>query len=630
MFTCIWLIPALPFAGFLILVLAGSRLSRRGVSRIGIGSVGLSAAAACTEAVRFILRPPADGAFAQTLWEWLPVGGSPPVIALTLDALAVVMVLVVAIVGFFILLYSAEHMAGERGFSRFFAFMDLFVGFMLTLVLADNLLLLYLGWEGVGLCSYLLIGFWYETPANGEAANKAFIVTRVGDTALAIGLILLFVHLGTLNIRDILSAAPGWASQGSNVPFWAALLILGGALGKSAQLPLQTWLPDAMAGPAPVSALIHAATMVAAGVYLVARMHLLFTLVPPVQELVAVIGAATLLMAAASALTQTDIKRVLAYSTISQIGYMFLALGVGAFSAAIFHFMTHAFFKALLFLAAGAVIKALGDEHDIRRMGGLRRELPVTFWTFLIGAASLSSLPLVTAGFFSKEMILSAAFAAERGSFWLWAAGIAGAFLTGLYAFRLVFLVFFGKAKTRVAEKPGAAVQLPLIILAALSLVSGFIQMPAAIAPVTLFADFLARSLPASGSMTAASAAEPLLLLAGMLVPLAGLFIAWWFFLHRPQDADAFAGRPMGVLLQRFWRAGWGFDALYDAVLVRPFVRVALWNRNDAVDLFYGGIVRLTAHLSAAAAATQSGLIRRYALGIVLGAVIGIGLVLAL
>ena len=497
MFELIWLIPALPFAGFLILVLAGSHLSGRGVSVIGVGAVGLSAAVAVPTAIRFILAPPPAGAYTQPLWEWLSVSGFAPAIALYLDALAVVMVLVVAIVGFFILLYSAEHMAGEKGFSRFFAYMDLFVGSMLTLVLADNLLLLYLGWEGVGLCSYLLIGFWYQDSANGEAANKAFIVTRIGDTAMAIGLILLVVHLGTLNIQDILSAAPRQLGQGSNIAFWAALLILGGALGKSAQLPLQTWLPDAMAGPTPVSALIHAATMVAAGVYLIARMHLLFTMAPPVQELVAVIGAATLLMAAASALTQWDIKRILAYSTISQIGYMFLALGVGAWSAAIFHFMTHAFFKALLFLAAGVVIKSLGDEHDIHKMGGLRRELPVTFWTFLIGAASLSALPLVTAGFYSKDMILFAAFASERGNVWLWAAGIAGAFLTGLYAFRMVFLVFFGKARTGVTERPGTAVQLPLIVLAVLSLVSGFIQMPAVIAPITLFADFLARSLPA-------------------------------------------------------------------------------------------------------------------------------------
>jgi NADH-quinone oxidoreductase subunit L len=630
MFELIWLIPALPFAGFLTLLLAGSHLARRGISYIGVGSVGLSAAAACTIVLRFILATPPAGAYTQILWQWLAVGHFTPAIALYLDALAVVMVLAVTVVGFFILLYSAEHMAGEKDFNRFFATMDLFVGSMLTLVLAGNLLLLYLGWEGVGLCSYLLIGFWYPDSANGKAANKAFIVTRIGDTAMAIGLLLLVVHLGTLNIPEILSAAPRQMGQGSNIVSWAALLILGGALGKSAQLPLQTWLPDAMAGPAPVSALIHAATMVAAGVYLIARMHLLFTMAPPVQELVAVIGAVTLLMAAASALTQWDIKRILAYSTISQIGYMFLALGVGAFSAAIFHFMTHAFFKALLFLGAGVVIKSLGGEHDIHRMGGLRRELPVTFWTFLIGAASLSSLPLVTAGFYSKDLILFAAFASERGSGWLWAAGSAGALLTGLYAFRMVFLVFFGKAATGITEKPGIAVQLPLIVLALLSVTGGFIQMPAMIAPVTFFTDFLALSLPAVKPLPVGRVGEILLLLDAMAAPLAGLFLAWWFFLRRPQMADALAGSSAGALLHRFWQEGWGFDALYDFVLVRPFLKVSLLNRDDFIDLLYRGIARSTARLSAVASCTQSGLIRRYALGIVLGAAIGVGLALVL
>jgi NADH-quinone oxidoreductase subunit L len=292
--------------------------------------------------------------------------------------------------------------------------------------------------------------------------------------------------------------------------------------------------------------------------------------------------------------------------------------------------MTHAFFKALLFLAAGVVTKALGDEHNIHRMGGLRRELPVTFWAFLIGAASLSSLPLVTAGFYSKEMILFSAFASERGSLWFWAAGITGAFLTGLYAFRLVFLVFFGRAKTAVTEKPGAAVQLPLIVLAFLSLVSGFIQMPAVVAPVTLFADFLAGALPSLEPLPVGFAVEAPLFLAALLVPLAGLFAAWWFFLHRPGSADALVGRPFGALLHRFLLAGWGFDALYNALLVRPFVQVAHLNRDDFVDLLYTGMARLAAHLSVLATGTQSGLIRRYALGIVLGAVIGIGLVLVL
>ena len=336
------------------------------------------------------------------------------------------MVLVITIVGFLIHVYSAEYMFEDEGYSRFFAYMNLFVSAMLILVLADNLVFLYLGWEGVGLCSYLLIGFWYSDPVNGRAARKAFIVTRIGDTALAIGLFLLFTNLGTLNIQELMLTASTKWSVGSETAILAAALLLGGALGKSAQLPLQVWLPDAMAGPTPVSALIHAATMVTAGVYLIARTHVLFELAPPVQNAVAVIGAATLLIAGFSAIVQNDIKRVLAYSTISQIGYMFLALGVGAWSAAMFHFMTHAFFKALLFLGAGVVILAQHGEHNIFKMGGLRKKLPSTFWTFLIGSASLSALPLVTAGFYSKDLILWQAWSSSSGSVALWAAGLAG------------------------------------------------------------------------------------------------------------------------------------------------------------------------------------------------------------
>ena len=312
------------------------------------------------------------------------------------------MILVITFVGFLIHLYSVEYMREDEGYSRFFAYMDLFVGSMLTLVLADNLLLLYLGWEGVGLCSYLLIGFWYKDPENGRAGRKAFIVTRIGDVALAAGIFLLYTHFRTLQIQELMQQVSIQWTTGSVLATAAALLFLGGALGKSAQVPLQTWLPDAMAGPTPVSALIHAATMVTAGVYLIARMNVLFSLSPLAMSAVAVIGAVTLLLAGCSALVQRDIKRVLAYSTISQIGYMFLALGVGAWSAAIFHFMVHAFFKALLFLGAGVVIAALGHERDMFRMGGLRRQLPFVFWTFLAGAASLSSIPLVTGRFLQQ------------------------------------------------------------------------------------------------------------------------------------------------------------------------------------------------------------------------------------
>ena len=382
--------------------------------------------------------------------------------------------LVITFVGFLIHLYSAEYMANDEGYSRFFAYMNLFVGMMLTLVLADNLLLLFLGWEGVGLCSYLLIGFWYREHTNVMAARKAFVVTRVGDTAFIIGLFVLFTNLGSLNIQELLQRAPQQWAVGSGIAVATAALLLGGAVGKSAQLPLQTWLPDAMAGPTPVSALIHAATMVTAGVYLIARTNVIFLLAPGVMQLVAIVGALTLLIAGFSALTQPDIKRVLAYSTISQIGYMFLGLGIGAWGAAIFHFMTHAFFKALLFLAAGVVIEAMHHEQNMFHMGGLRKRMPLTFWTFLIGAASLAAVPWITAGFYSKDLIIFEAWTSQQGGGILfWAAAYIGAWLTSLYTFRMVFLTFFGRLTHEPVRGPDSRMTIALVTLAVLSLVGG-------------------------------------------------------------------------------------------------------------------------------------------------------------
>src|SRR5579859_5500752 len=379
MLKCLWLIPVLPFAGFAALGLMGRRLSRRVVAVVGVGSVGVAALLAALVSASFLLAPPADQAYTQTLWHWMQVGGFTPAISFYLDALSLVMMLVVAFVSFFIHVYSAEFMAGEDGYSRFFAYMNLFVGSMLTLVLADNLVLLYLGWEGVGLCSYLLIGFWYQDEKNGYAARKAFIVTRVGDTAMAIGLFMLFQNFHTLNIQEIATKAPQLLTVGSDSALIIALLLLGGAVGKSAQLPLQTWLPDAMVGPSPVSALIHAATMVTAGVYMIARLGFMFSMAPSTLDLVATVGALTALFAATIAIVQPDIKKVLAYSTISQLGYMFLGVGSGAYASGIFHVMTHAFFKGLLFLCAGSVMHALGGEQDMTKMGGLWRKLPITF-----------------------------------------------------------------------------------------------------------------------------------------------------------------------------------------------------------------------------------------------------------
>ena len=495
----LWMIPALPFTGFLLLALVGERLSRRVVAFIATGAVGLSAVAAGLTAISFLSAQPAANSYSQTVWVWLDVAGFHPGVAFYIDALSLVMILVITFVAFLIHLYSTEFMIEEEeGYSRFFAYINLFVGSMLTLVLADNFLLLYLGWEGVGLCSYLLIGFWYKVPEYGYAARKAFVVTRVGDTALAAGLFLLFTHLGTLQIQEVMLRARESWPPGSMLAIITALMLLGGAVGKSAQLPLQTWLPDAMAGPTPVSALIHAATMVTAGVYLIARTHVLFTLAPAVLALVAIVGAVTLLLAGFSALTQWDIKRVLAYSTISQIGYMFLALGVGAWPAAIFHFMTHAFFKALLFLGAGCVIQAQGEEHDMFKMGGLRRELPVVFWTFLIGCGALSAVPLVTAGFYSKDMIIWQVYASARGGVWLWAAAIAGALLTSMYTFRMVTLTFFGRLGKKVNRLPGWRMSLPLVVLAVLSIIAGFVDVPHILGGVPVLSAFLERALPAA------------------------------------------------------------------------------------------------------------------------------------
>ena len=630
MLDYLWVIPALPLGGFLILALLGRRMPRRLTAVVGAGSVGLAAVTASLVAAGFISAAPPGNVYTQTLWVWLNTAGFSPAIAFYLDALSLVMVLVVTWVGFLIHLYSTEFMIDEQGYSRFFAYMNLFVAAMLTLVLADNLLLLYLGWEGVGLCSYLLIGFWYTRPENGYAARKAFVVTRVGDTAMAIGLFLLFTHLDTLQIQEVMTRARAAWPAGSTLPVAAALLLLGGAVGKSAQLPLQTWLPDAMAGPSPVSALIHAATMVTAGVYLIARTHVLFTLAPPVLTLVAVLGAATLLLAGFSGLVQRDIKRVLAYSTISQIGYMFLALGVGAWSAAIFHFMVHAFFKALLFLGAGAVILALDHEHDMFKMGGLRRQLPTVFWTFLIGSGALAAVPLITAGFYSKDLIIWQSYAAARGSLWLWAAALAGALLTSLYTFRMVILTFFGPAKLQAGRKPGWRMRLPLIVLAVLSLSAGFIELPKSLGNLPILSDFLESALPAASVTAAREGREPLFELISGAVSLGGILIVYLFLRRAPGLTDRLVRSPAGAFLHRWWFAGWGFDALYNRAIVTPYTRLAHLNRNDVIDLFYRWIAGLNRLGYRGLSATQTGRIRTYAVGLALGAVVVIGLAVIL
>jgi len=626
MLDLLWLIPAMPLASFLALALLGRRLPRIGTSILGVGSIGVSAAMSILIAVQFISSPPAGHAYTQVLWTWISVGSLSPQIALYLDPLSLVMVLVVTVVSFFIHLYSVEYMEGDEGFNRFFMYMNLFVAAMLTLVLGDNLLLLYAGWEGVGLCSYLLIGFWYKDPVNGRAARKAFIVTRVGDTAMVVGLFLLFTQLGTLQIQDLMGRASAQWGHGSTLAFVAAVLLLGGACGKSAQLPLQTWLPDAMAGPTPTSALIHAATMVTAGVYLIARTHVLFALSPAAMAIVAIVGAATLLLAGLTALTQADIKRVLAYSTVSQIGYMFLGLGVGAWSAAMFHFMIHAFFKSLLFLGAGAVILAMHHEQDMFRMGGLRKRLPAVFWTFLIGCGSLAAIPLVTGGFYSKDAILSAAWTSEAGHPLLYLAGLLGAFLTSVYTFRMVFLTFFGEPKHgEIAHKARLAILIPLVVLAVLATLGGFLNTPATLGRFEPFSDILRSVFPEvpEGSL----ATEWTLQIIAMLASLGGVYAAYVYFLRSPQRTESLMARPAVARLHRFWFSGWGFDWLYDRLFVRPILWVARANRDDIIDSFYDALARINwvAHL--VLVQTQTGHVRWYAVGIVIGAIIILGIV---
>lgn len=608
-------------------------MPRRAAAWVGVGAAGLSAALAAVVAVRFCVAPPPGHVFRQTLWTWFDVGGFAPAIGLRLDPLALVMVLAVTFIGFLIHVYSADFMAqagdppGE-GYSRFFAWMNLFVAAMLVLVLADNLLLLYLGWEGVGLCSYLLIGFWYRSPANGYAARKAFVMTRVGDAALAVALLLLFAAFGTLNVDELVRGAPVRWALNTPLAVAVAALLLAGAVGKSAQLPLQTWLPDAMAGPSPVSALIHAATMVTAGVYLIARLHVLFERAPVVLTAVAVIGAVTLLLAGCSALVQRDLKRVLAYSTMSQIGYMFLALGVSAWPAAINHLVTHALFKSLLFLAAGVVIIRLREEHDMFRMGGLRRSLPLVFWSFLAASLALTALPPATAGL-SKEGILAAAWAAPGGR-WFYAAGLTGVFITALYTFRMLFLTFCGAQHTPPDERRLSwRVQLPFVLLAAGCLAGGALQWPAAWGGRERLLRFLGGTFGAAPSV-AGGRGEAVLAVGSLGAALAGLVLAWLLYQRRPALLRLRRRMPGCDRLRRFWLAGWGFDSLYDLLLVRPFVAFARANRTDSIDTFYNGLARLAAAAHREMKLTQSGLVRAYAAALIAGAAFLIWIVVLL
>ncbi|MES2824615.1 MAG: NADH-quinone oxidoreductase subunit L [Pseudomonadota bacterium] len=596
-----------PLIGFLLLVTGRKRLSENVAAIIGVGSIGLAATFAALAGLDFLQHTPESGAFTQPLWVWVNVDGFAPAFNLRLDGLSLTMLGVITGVGFLIHIFASWYMRGDEDYARFFSYMNLFLASMILLVLGDSLVSMYFGWEGVGLCSYLLIGYYYRDAANGAAARKAFVVTRVGDAFMAIGLFILYKHLGTLNIQEVLVKAPTVFVVGSATVTFATLMLLGGAVGKSAQLPLQTWLADAMAGPTPVSALIHAATMVTAGVYLIARTHPLFELAPDILYLVGVIGAITLVMAGFAALVQTDIKRILAYSTMSQIGYMFLALGVKAYAPAIFHLMTHAFFKALLFLSSGAVILACHHEQNIFKMGGLRKKIPFVYACFIVGGAALSAVPFLTAGFFSKDEILWQAFTTQHPE--LFYAGLLGALMTSIYTFRLIFIVFHGEEKTHAHALHGVTYWLPLAVLLVLSTFVGAMIHPP-----------LAGVLPISAAGDEALKHRVEWVSGGIAV--FGIVLAAFLFLGESKFVKSISSSPIGQALTRLWFYCWGFDWLYNLIIVQPFLFLTRFLRRDPIDKVFNLIPAATQQMHHSLSATQTGSVRWYAATIAAGVVI--------
>jgi NADH-quinone oxidoreductase subunit L len=629
----IWLVPAFPLLGFLINGLWGYRFKEKGIGVVAASAIALSFLASLWLFLNIIALPPDRQILSQSLYTWIQTGNFDISISFLVDPLSMVMLLVVTGVGLLIHIYSIGYMAGDRGFARYFAFLNLFTFSMLVLVLADNFLLLFVGWEGVGLCSYLLIGFWFEDSYNAYAGRKAFVVNRVGDFGFLLGLFLIFAHFGSLHFDTVFQKAGDGLNTGLATTI--ALLLFVGATGKSAQIPLYVWLPDAMAGPTPVSALIHAATMVTAGVYMVARCHILFLQSPLVLQLVATIGLATAFLSATIALVNTDIKRVLAYSTISQLGYMFLACGVGAFGAGIFHLSTHAYFKALLFLSAGSVMHALHNETDMTKMGGLRRHLPVTYRVFLIGALALAGVPLLS-GFFSKDEILWKTVISPLGGFKFWMVGAAVAGLTAFYIFRLIYLTFYGQSRVpaevakHIHESP-KIMTAPLTILAILSIVGGFVGIPHIFNKFEHFLEPVFRRYRAVDIFEGTHELvnfELIVMGVSVLIAFLGIGFAYLFYVAKPAI-------PFNLSLKmknayNFLYRKWYVDELYDVLIVRPlnFISdVIFWRGVDMkiIDGFINRLAAWMARFSDVSRRLQSGIVQNYALSIVVGVVLLIG-----
>ena len=637
----LWIIPLLPLLGATVNGLLGRTWPNKIVNTVAIAATGLSFLAALEAVREFFLLSPEQIPWVKQYFSWIEAGNFRAGFDLQVDQLTVVMLLVVTGVGWLIHIYSTGYMAHEGGYYRFFAYLNLFMFFMLILVLAANYVLLFVGWEGVGLASYLLIGFYFLRKSAADAGKKAFIVNRIGDFGFMLGMFLLFRTFGTLDFVKLFDKATPLSADALGhlgTLTVACLLLFMGAAGKSAQIPLYVWLPDAMEGPTPVSALIHAATMVTAGGYVVARSHVLFMRAPTAMLVVAIVGCATALFAATIGLVQTDIKKVLAYSTVSQLGYMFLACGVGAFSAGIFHLMTHAFFKALLFLAAGSVIHAMGGEQDMLRMGGLSKKIKWTYVTMLTGTLAIAGIPPL-AGFFSKDSILLNAYQSENGGpnvgHILYAAGLFTALLTSFYMFRLIFLTFFGKQRydehhVHVHESPKSML-VPLAILAVLSIVGGWLAAPALWGKSDYFAKFLEPVFATPGGSEAgtaeavAHALETPLAIVAVITALAGLLAAYWLYVQRPGKPDSVArsfGGAYQTLLHKYY-----VDEFYNAMVVRPLMWLStnvFWKAVDVsvIDGAVNGIAEGITVVGDGTRRTQSGNARSYAVWVVVGAIV--------
>jgi NADH-quinone oxidoreductase subunit L len=613
------------------------------VAVLGPAVVGASFVVSLLAVLALAARAPHDRLFVQVLFPWIQAGTFMAPAAFQLDPLSSVMILVVTGVGFLIHVYSVGYMSHERAVARYFVYLNLFTFAMLLLVLGSNFLLMFIGWEGVGLCSYLLIGYWYEKKSAADAGKKAFVVNRVGDFGFLLAMFLIFWTFGSVEYTEVFARIPGLMESGTlttGIATAITLLLFVGATGKSAQIPLYVWLPDAMEGPTPVSALIHAATMVTAGVYMVARTNALFLLAPASMMVVAVIGAATAIFSAIIGIAQNDIKRVLAYSTVSQLGYMFLACGVGAFTAGIFHLMTHAFFKALLFLCSGSVIHALAGEQDMRKMGSLKKHLPVTFVTMFIATLAISGIPGLS-GFFSKDEILWKSFSSGHGHVGLWLVGTVAAGITAFYMFRLVFLTFFGDSRmdpeveAHVHESP-YSMTVPLMILAVLAVAGGWVGIPPVLGGHNYFEGWLAPVFAhaaegaAHGEAHASAALEYLLMAASVGVALCGILLAWYLYRVRTEVPGEIAGRVPGLydlVLNKYY-----VDEIYDAAIVRRIVNgsVWLWEAFDMafIDGIVNGIAALVNGAGARTRRLQSGVVGNYALSLLLGAVILVGFLL--